>query len=112
MTLVLLHDGMVDCPLRMFAGMARDACCAEQAKRGIGCGFGCVRGRAALEARRKHRSEEKREEQIRAKVREKHAEYYRRWGLLPSQLRPTTRAGRRARKPREPRPGGIDFTAR
>ncbi len=111
----LVVDGMVSCPKKGWAGMARDACCAEQARCGLGCGFGCNRGVAALQAQKEHRAQDRREEKIREQVRQRHAEYYRKWGLLPSQ----TRAGRgtltgrprgRPRRIREPRPGGIDFS--
>lgn len=104
--LPLVHDGMVSCPKKQ-TGMARDACVKEQARCGLGCGFGCVRGRAAIEEREAFLADARREEEVRESVRAKHREYYAKFGRLPSQAyRPTGRPVGRPRKAREPVLGG------
>ncbi|MGE5617461.1 MAG: hypothetical protein ACM3UX_00840 [Candidatus Woesearchaeota archaeon] len=101
-------EGMVACPKRSFAGMARDACVAEQARCGAGCGFACPRGREAVLAREKYLRDEEAFALVRAAVQEKHRLYYRKWGKLPSQqYRPTGRPQGRPRKSQAPRPGGV-----
>jgi hypothetical protein len=102
-TPVLVEEGMVRCPLRKFDGMARDACVAQQARRGDGCGFGCCRGRAALEERARFDEETAREDAIREAVKLKHTEYNQKW---PKPWVPTGRPRGRPRKRPEPCPGG------
>jgi hypothetical protein len=90
---------MVRCPKRMSDGMARDACVAEQARRGVGCGGGCLAGPAAIEERVKLDEEEAREEDVREAVRARHRMYYR---LYERKLPPE----KVNKSPRPPVPGG------
>lgn len=102
MTVLLVVNGEIYCPKKAWARVARDACCAEQARVGPGCGYGCERGAAALREAAAFREEEAREESVRQAVRQRHAGYYRRYGALPSQQKPRT--GRPRGRPPRPRP--------
>jgi hypothetical protein len=104
----VIVDGMLTCPKKKGASMARDACVKEQARCGLGCGFFCPKGVVALREAAAHLESEGHEEQVREAVRERHRQYYQQFKDLPSQqYRPTGRPRGRPRRPRPPVPGGT-----
>lgn len=108
--LAVVQDGMLRCPKKLNATMARDACVEEQARCGLGCRLGCRVGVAALRAAADTLEHESRSVAILEQVtRRRHRAYEskpgarRRWG----NYKPTGRPRGRPRRPREPIPGGT-----
>lgn len=107
MPLPVIVDGMLTCPKRKHASIARDACVKEQARCGLGCGFFCPKGPVALHQAAEHLEAETKEEKVRQAVRERHKAYYAAYRDLASQqYRPTGRPRGRPRRIKPPIPGG------
>lgn len=108
--LAVVQNGMLHCPKKKGATMARDACVKEQARCGLGCGLGCRVGVAALRAAADTLEHESRSVAILEQVtRRRHRAYEskpgarRRW----DNYKPTGRPRGRPRRSREPIPGGT-----
>lgn len=109
---LMVQGGMLHCPKKTGATMARDACVKEQARCGLGCMMRCPVGVAALRAAADALELDARSESVREVVRARHRAYEakpgarKRWAGYKPTGRPRGRPRTRPRKEREPIPGG------